>query len=53
MRFKALDLTSEKATWASDFQVYNPECLERVRLWLIKNSSLTLSIFNRKQSRKR
>jgi hypothetical protein len=31
------NLSSEEAIWASDFQTYNPNCPQRVRIWLVKN----------------
>lgn len=37
MRLELKNVTREEAIWASDFQTYNEECPDRVRLWLVKD----------------
>lgn len=37
MRLEKGDITREQALWASDFQTYNPNCDEEVKIWLKRN----------------
>ena len=50
MKLEILDVSKDEAIWASDFQTYNPRCLEWVRncydFILVTNPTVDISINN-------